>query len=50
MLDISVKTFNQLTLDELYYLLQLRSEVFVVEQDLHRLAFLVDLTIGKPPK
>jgi ElaA protein len=33
MLDISVKTFNQLTLDELYYLLQLRSEVFVVEQD-----------------
>ena len=33
MLDISVKTFNQLTLDELYFLLQLRSEVFVVEQD-----------------
>ena len=33
MLDISVKTFNQLTLDELYYVLQLRSEVFVVEQD-----------------
>ena len=33
MLDISVKTFNQLTLDELYYLLQLRSQVFVVEQD-----------------
>lgn len=33
MLDISVKTFNQLSLEELYYLLQLRSEVFVVEQD-----------------
>lgn len=33
MLDISVKTFNQLTLEELYYFLQLRSEVFVVEQD-----------------
>ena len=33
MLDIYVKTFNQLSLDELYYLLQLRSEVFVVEQD-----------------
>ena len=33
MLDISIKTFNELSLDELYYLLQLRSEVFVVEQD-----------------
>ena len=33
MLDIYVKTFNQLSLDELYYLLQLRSQVFVVEQD-----------------
>ena len=33
MLDISIKTFNQLSLEELYYLLQLRSEVFVVEQD-----------------
>lgn len=33
MLDIYVKTFNQLSLEELYYLLQLRSEVFVVEQD-----------------
>ena len=33
MLDISIKTFNELALDELYYLLQLRSEVFVVEQD-----------------
>jgi len=32
MLDISIKTFNELSLDELYYLLQLRSEVFVVEQ------------------
>jgi len=33
MLDISVKKFSQLSLEELYYLLQLRSEVFVVEQD-----------------
>ena len=33
MLDISIKTFNELSLDELYYSLQLRSEVFVVEQD-----------------
>jgi ElaA protein len=33
MLDIYVKTFNQLSLDELYYLFQLRSQVFVVEQD-----------------
>ena len=33
MLDISIKTFNELSLEELYYLLQLRSEVFVVEQD-----------------
>ena len=33
MLDISIKTFDELSLDELYYLLQLRSEVFVVEQD-----------------
>ena len=33
MLDISVKTFDQLSLEELYFLLQLRSEVFVVEQD-----------------
>lgn len=32
MLDIYVKTFNQLSLDELYYLFQLRSQVFVVEQ------------------
>lgn len=30
---IKVKTYNELTLDELYSLLQLRSEVFVVEQD-----------------
>ena len=28
-----VKTFNQLTTNELYAILQLRSEVFVVEQD-----------------
>jgi ElaA protein len=33
MLDISIKTFKQLSLEELYFLLQLRSEVFVVEQD-----------------
>ena len=33
MLDIYIKSFNELSLEELYYLLQLRSEVFVVEQD-----------------
>ncbi|XMO87951.1 GNAT family N-acetyltransferase [Algibacter sp. AS12] len=33
MLDIKVKSFKELTTPELYYLLQLRSEVFVVEQD-----------------
>ena len=33
MLNITVKSFNQLTTKELYDLLQLRSEVFVVEQD-----------------
>lgn len=33
MLQIKIKTFNQLTLTTLYDLLQLRSEVFVVEQD-----------------
>ena len=33
MLDITIKTYNQLSLDDLYYILQLRSEVFVVEQD-----------------
>jgi len=33
MLDIQTKTFNQLNTKELYDLLQLRSEVFVVEQD-----------------
>lgn len=32
-MEISVKTFSELDLDELYELLQLRSEVFVVEQD-----------------
>ena len=32
-LRIETKTFSQLTTDELYALLQLRSEVFVVEQD-----------------
>lgn len=33
MLDIQIKTFNKLTTQELYDMLQLRSEVFVVEQD-----------------
>ena len=32
-MDITIKTFQELTLDELYSLLQLRSEVFVVEQN-----------------
>tara|TARA_R110002012_G_scaffold283090_2_gene473208 strand:+ start:160036 stop:160479 length:444 start_codon:yes stop_codon:yes gene_type:complete len=33
MLEIYTKTFQELTTKELYQLLQLRSEVFVVEQD-----------------
>lgn len=33
MIDITVRKFNELNIDELYGLLQLRSEVFVVEQD-----------------
>ncbi|MDD7885975.1 GNAT family N-acetyltransferase [Flavivirga sp. 57AJ16] len=33
MLKVQVKTFEELTKQELYHLLQLRSEVFVVEQD-----------------
>lgn len=33
MLEIKVKTFEELTKQELYDALQLRSEVFVVEQD-----------------
>ncbi len=33
MLDIKVKTFQKLTNEELYDLLQLRSEIFIVEQD-----------------
>lgn len=33
MIDFSIKYFNELTIHELYALLQLRSEVFVVEQD-----------------
>lgn len=33
MLEIKIKTFKELTTIELYNLLQLRSEVFVVEQD-----------------
>lgn len=33
MLEIKTKTFQDLTTQELYDLLQLRSEVFVVEQD-----------------
>ena len=32
-MDITVKTFSELNTDELYDILQLRSEVFVVEQD-----------------
>ena len=32
-MNISIKTFNELSLNELYQILQLRSEVFVVEQD-----------------
>ena len=33
MLQITTKTYNELTKEELYQVLQLRSEVFVVEQD-----------------
>ena len=33
MLTLQVKTFQELTKEELYSLLQLRSQVFVVEQD-----------------
>ncbi|WP_034042428.1 GNAT family N-acetyltransferase [Wocania ichthyoenteri] len=33
MLEIKVKTFQELTIQELYDSLQLRSEIFVVEQD-----------------
>ena len=33
MLQISIKTYAELTKEELYQILQLRSEVFVVEQD-----------------
>lgn len=33
MLDIKVKTFDEFTTQELYDVLQLRSDVFVVEQD-----------------
>ena len=33
MISIKVKPFNDLNIDELYSLLNLRSEVFVVEQD-----------------
>ena len=33
MLDIEIKNFKELSIYELYALLQLRSEVFVVEQD-----------------
>ena len=32
-MEIAIKTFDELTTKELYELLQLRSEVFVVEQD-----------------
>lgn len=33
MIKVSVKKFNELTTDQLYGILQLRSQVFVVEQD-----------------
>lgn len=33
MLQITTKTFKELSIDELYAILQLRSEVFVVEQN-----------------
>lgn len=33
MIEIQVKNFSELKLEELYDILQLRSEVFVVEQD-----------------
>ncbi|MDG4947069.1 GNAT family N-acetyltransferase, partial [Weeksellaceae bacterium KMM 9713] len=33
MLEITTKSFEELTAAELYKILQLRSEVFVVEQD-----------------
>jgi len=33
MIDIKTKTFQELTIRELYDILQLRSDVFVVEQD-----------------
>ncbi|MGR7812742.1 GNAT family N-acetyltransferase [Lacinutrix undariae] len=33
MIDIKVKEFNKLSIEELYDILQLRSQVFVVEQD-----------------
>ena len=33
MIDVFVKKFSEITTDELYAMLQLRSEVFVVEQD-----------------
>lgn len=32
-MEVLIKTFNQLSTTELYQILQLRSEVFVVEQD-----------------
>ena len=32
-MEIKIKFFNEFSLDELYQVLQLRSEVFVVEQD-----------------
>ncbi len=33
MLETTIKSFNKLTTNELYAILRLRSEVFVVEQD-----------------
>ena len=33
MLNIVIKSFNELSVEELYHILQLRSEIFVVEQN-----------------
>ena len=33
MLNIVIKSFNELSVEELYNILQLRSEIFVVEQN-----------------
>lgn len=56
---ITIKTFNELTIQELYGILKLRSEVFIVEQDcayqdvdakdqkaLHLMLILIDEIVG----